>query len=632
MLRSLEQARRDGCSYVMYFRSVEKRPNNLGKSWGSNCARVYWGAIIVEPVDSHNQPHGSGSVSTAGGSSFDQSTTSAATLSPLGRAFDVSSDDIDGFHDTQLLVQEGDTSDRVPAPCARPYSQPGTTTPTSKQQRETASIGRFDSLGSLGTDGNRPVPKCKVTVAWHVDLAGWVHTTSAMHEQQVAELMVNNVDHLRQHLDSNPVADIAGIKELDARNIHSVVNALNAKSTKRVKGGSGLRATSKRLQTLVNTPVVAVGSHVTQGLHRISFKGGHAAATPTPTPNGTTSASGVHTTGSTVVNGKTDRGGGAAGATGDGGIATSSSQSKRRSSLSPAVAIVRAILPESESSRASKAASKKAAECLTRVPAKPVLDYKYDVPDNNVVLPEALSSDGKTSLWWDSGNDPNARKVRGPNYLTGDKVKVESGKSAMELLQMQWAFFDEPKAHISACPEELVQQQHVGRTDRPFMFVLNFMVPTIGNFVMYMAKRRDSPVNPTFERMLEEFMNGTDEFRNDKFKIIPSIIDGYFLVKRAVGNKPALLCKKIDTSYYKGDNYFEVCIDVGSSRMAKSLMGLVKSYAGSLSLDLAFLMESQTEDELPEIVLGAVRIVRPHMTARKARKAAAAAAAAAEAK
>uniref|UniRef100_A0A7S2SHE6 START domain-containing protein n=1 Tax=Mucochytrium quahogii TaxID=96639 RepID=A0A7S2SHE6_9STRA len=238
------------------------------------------------------------------------------------------------------------------------------------------------------------------------------------------------------------------------------------------------------------------------------------------------------------------------------------------------------------------------------------LDYKYEIPENNFLVPMLVAKNGQ-SAWWDSGTDIGYWKLRGPSYLV-DKIKIPSDVSAMELVQVQWSFYDEPKKEIWKDPEELVQLQHAGRKDRPFLLVINFMVPTVGNWVCYFAKRKNVH-DEKFDRMLQEFMEGDNTFRNSKFKIIPSVVEGYFIARRAIGSKPAILGKKIDTHYFKGDNCFEICVDVGSSSVAGGLMNVVKSYAASLVIDLAFLLESQTEDELPERLLGGCRMHYPLM-------------------
>ena len=90
-------------------------------------------------------------------------------------------------------------------------------------------------------------------------------------------------------------------------------------------------------------------------------------------------------------------------------------------------------------------------------------------------------------------------------------------------------------------------------------------------------------------------------------------MEGGYFVKRGVGSKPAILGRKIATTFHRGANYFEIQVDVGSSKVAGSIMGLVKSYATSLVIDLAFLIEAQQEDELPERILGAARMHYPAM-------------------
>lgn len=52
----------------------------------------------------------------------------------------------------------------------------------------------------------------------------------------------------------------------------------------------------------------------------------------------------------------------------------------------------------------------------------------------------------------------------------------------------------------------------------------------------------------------------------------------------------------------------EVDIDIGSSMVGNAIAHLAFGYLATLTVDLAFLIESQTESELPEQILGAVRL------------------------
>lgn len=63
--------------------------------------------------------------------------------------------------------------------------------------------------------------------------------------------------------------------------------------------------------------------------------------------------------------------------------------------------------------------------------------------------------------------------------------------------------------------------------------------------------------------------------------------------------------------YGDGHSYFEVDINIGSCKAAKHMMSLVLRDAHKVTLDLAFLIEGKHEKELPEVLLGSVRIIKP---------------------
>ncbi|KAL2621581.1 hypothetical protein R1flu_001786 [Riccia fluitans] len=75
------------------------------------------------------------------------------------------------------------------------------------------------------------------------------------------------------------------------------------------------------------------------------------------------------------------------------------------------------------------------------------------------------------------------------------------------------------------------------------------------------------------------------------------------------GNHAAcLLGKAVTCHYLKGPNYLEIDVDMASSTVANAILHLALGYVTSVAVDLAFLIESQTEEELPETLLGAVRV------------------------
>jgi hypothetical protein len=85
------------------------------------------------------------------------------------------------------------------------------------------------------------------------------------------------------------------------------------------------------------------------------------------------------------------------------------------------------------------------------------------------------------------------------------------------------------------------------------------------------------------------------------------------MVKKACGSKPAILGKKITQVYYRDaradKNYFEVDVDISSSKVAGSILRVVKGYISNLSLEFHFLLEAQEEETLPERLFGGVRLM-----------------------
>lgn len=63
----------------------------------------------------------------------------------------------------------------------------------------------------------------------------------------------------------------------------------------------------------------------------------------------------------------------------------------------------------------------------------------------------------------------------------------------------------------------------------------------------------------------------------------------------------------------RGPNYFEVDVDVGSSRAANSVVGMVQGATNHMIIDMAVVLEGHSEEELPEALLGTVRLTNLDM-------------------
>ncbi|XP_010245529.1 PREDICTED: protein ENHANCED DISEASE RESISTANCE 2-like isoform X1 [Nelumbo nucifera] len=198
--------------------------------------------------------------------------------------------------------------------------------------------------------------------------------------------------------------------------------------------------------------------------------------------------------------------------------------------------------------------------------------------------------------------------IRGKTYLH-DNSKVMGGDPLLKLLAVDWFKSDHNMDKVALSSKCLVQSEAGKKL--PFILVINLQVPAKPNYSMVLYYGANRPIKK--QSLLDRFIDGSDMFRNARFKLIPSIIEGYWMVKRAVGTKACLLGKAVTCRYLRKDNFLEIDVDIGSSSVARSVIGLVLGYVTSIVVDLAILVEAKEEPELPEYILGTVRLnrVRP---------------------
>eukprot|EP00192_Tetraselmis_astigmatica_P006536 CAMPEP_0117667932 /NCGR_PEP_ID=MMETSP0804-20121206/11248_1 /TAXON_ID=1074897 /ORGANISM="Tetraselmis astigmatica, Strain CCMP880" /LENGTH=739 /DNA_ID=CAMNT_0005475727 /DNA_START=604 /DNA_END=2823 /DNA_ORIENTATION=- len=206
-------------------------------------------------------------------------------------------------------------------------------------------------------------------------------------------------------------------------------------------------------------------------------------------------------------------------------------------------------------------------------------------------------------------------KVRGPNYLV-DRKKQISEEPAFELIALFLLKLDDATENVA---QYLLKPSMLG-----FTFVVNIMVPGNDHLVMFwqdskataLKEEDDGPTTP-FNASLQRFLFGDgstfDAQRNGTFKLIPHVVEGSWVIKQSVGATPVLLGNKLRQAYHRGPNYFEVDIDIGSSRAARSVVGLVAGTTKTVVVDMGILMEGHRDDELPERLLGTVQLDRIDM-------------------
>mmetsp|Transcript_39863 Transcript_39863/g.96198 ORF Transcript_39863/g.96198 Transcript_39863/m.96198 type:complete len:518 (-) Transcript_39863:1292-2845(-) len=235
----------------------------------------------------------------------------------------------------------------------------------------------------------------------------------------------------------------------------------------------------------------------------------------------------------------------------------------------------------------------------------------------------------------DAWSEPEVKSfmVRGPTYMKDRKKINNSAKPAFSLLTVDLIQHvgQEPYYQpICGHPRERVQQaikreEEFGSADKelpPFVFAVNLCLPSSGvvtnanlyyHQVSYFGiENMDEIENETtpFGRLMNKFIFGDDDdFRDKTFKLIPRVVKGNLIVRRAVGSKPAIIGRKVKQHYFRGDRYFEILIDIGSDSIADRIVRLALGYAKSLVTDMCFVLEGTSDMEtLPERIFGGVTL------------------------
>ena len=267
-----------------------------------------------------------------------------------------------------------------------------------------------------------------------------------------------------------------------------------------------------------------------------------------------------------------------------------------------------------------------------------ILPAKVAVPAEAPLSVYGIQGSCEKRYWSYPGYD--YLKIRGRTYLE-DKVKVPAESPVFDLYSSDLIDSDEVLFNVAA---NLPSIQYC---DAPYAFVLNLVFPN--NPLQSLITVWTCPIDPTeytvdelvekwpdkdgdgslrgFFKNYKDWIEGDgqvdDERRNKKFKLIPRIAKGSWVVRQSVGKTPVLLGQKLESKYFRGRtargcSYFEMDVDITSNSVANNVTKLVVNSITSLVVDLSPLIEGQAEDELPERLIGCVRY--NHLDLRRAAK------------
>lgn len=212
--------------------------------------------------------------------------------------------------------------------------------------------------------------------------------------------------------------------------------------------------------------------------------------------------------------------------------------------------------------------------------------------------------------------------VRGANYLK-DRIKFPSKPFLFPLRGVEVFLSDN-------CPENIGRYKVLLQRklrEKPTMLV-NYRLPW-GNVITYseipekflpFLNLNPSSKPPSMKGMSPaeicvcRFLMGSDEHKSKTLKIVPKVVKGPWIVKKTCDAKPAIVGTKMPTHYFYDAGaedkapYFEVDLDIVASSAARGILHVAQRYTKSLTLDLGFVLQGVSPDELPEQMLTGARL------------------------
>jgi hypothetical protein len=140
-----------------------------------------------------------------------------------------------------------------------------------------------------------------------------------------------------------------------------------------------------------------------------------------------------------------------------------------------------------------------------------------------------------------------------------------------------------------------------------------------------MASIDADPQLTTAEKTFAKWLVGDADYKNERLKLIPYVAAGPWAVRNMVTGRPAIIGKKLPVTYHLHTQnnstaasttpfapLLTVTLDVGSSsNAAKRIVSVCRRYMSALTVDLGFLIQANTDQELPEQMLATIRVHGP---------------------
>jgi Protein ENHANCED DISEASE RESISTANCE 2, C-terminal len=129
----------------------------------------------------------------------------------------------------------------------------------------------------------------------------------------------------------------------------------------------------------------------------------------------------------------------------------------------------------------------------------------------------------------------------------------------------------------------------------------------------------------TPERTLALWLLGDTVYKNERLKLIPYVAQGPWVVRNMVTGRPAIIGKKLPVSYQSfaattssgldqspQQPLLMATLDIGnSSATAQRIVSVCRRYMSALTVDIGLVIQGTSHAELPEQMMGAMRVHGP---------------------
>ncbi|CEO99813.1 hypothetical protein PBRA_007547 [Plasmodiophora brassicae] len=231
--------------------------------------------------------------------------------------------------------------------------------------------------------------------------------------------------------------------------------------------------------------------------------------------------------------------------------------------------------------------------------------------------PERLFVSGAGPHTWSAPSGDNFH-IRSELYLENG-AKEPSNPAHMVLLDADIVLHNDPKVKkFDQLSRKTDSYVHYLRNDRRRLLVIVFQMHP--RYLVLTFAVDDGAAPSASGALLDSLFSSSawgDDECAQRFKMLPRLAN--FSIPFYNVNQPVLIASRLSTTFYRTGDLVEIDIDVFSSRIARWIYRYVESAAASLEVDLGFVLQGNSRQELPERILGAVHLSRVNLAERVTR-------------